>query len=52
MTLSNQPRDGDVKLLKDIAQFRVSQIGLKYVPLDFEMTVRFADFIVMVILCS
>ncbi|EHL03359.1 putative Nuclear protein localization protein 4 [Glarea lozoyensis 74030] len=29
MTLSNQPRDGDVKLLKDIAQFKVSQIGLK-----------------------
>lgn len=31
LTVSNQPAGGDVKLLKDITAFKVSQIGLRYV---------------------
>jgi nuclear protein localization family protein 4 len=29
LTLSNQPAGGDKKSIKDIAKFKVSQIGLK-----------------------
>jgi hypothetical protein len=30
ITLSNQPAGGDIKPLKDIGAFKVSQIGLRY----------------------
>jgi len=31
LTLSNAPTGGDVKYLKDIANFKIGQVGLKYV---------------------
>ncbi|KAG9238538.1 nuclear protein localization protein 4 [Amylocarpus encephaloides] len=35
LTLSNQPKDGDIKLLKEIGNFRLSQIGLNHGDMMF-----------------